>query len=90
MKSGRKPSRNSVFWPTILSVLRSGPMKAEELHPVIKARHPEWCDDSNTIELGYQSREPKWQRSVRSALQFLKGKELVEKEPGRNRYWRLK
>ena len=85
----RQLTRHRVFYCSLPSLLRLGPKKAEELHPLIKSKHPEWCDDGDTIELGYQSREPKWQRAVRAALGKLQDDGIVEKEPRRNGYWRL-
>ena len=90
MTRGNQPTRQEVFRDALLLLLRAGPMKVEELHPIIKARYPEWCDDDDVIVLEYQTREPKWQRAVRAALDKLKLDGLVDKEPRRNGHWYLK
>ncbi len=80
-------SENQIFAKTILHLLREqGPLRTEELHPLIQALHPELCDDSveriiNGIRFG-----KRWKHMVRNAQQYLKRKGLITYDPQR-RVW---
>lgn len=69
---------HTVFAKTILYLLaRYGPLSTEQLHPRIKAIHPDLCDDTIDRIIDGKSYGKKWKHAVRSAQQQLKKRGLV-------------
>lgn len=69
---------HTVFAKTILYLLkRYGPLSTIQLHPKIKAIHPDLCD--NTVDRVIDGKHfgKKWKHAVRTAQQQLKKKGLV-------------
>lgn len=74
-------SQNSILADTILYLLRDGPLATADLHPKIKAAHPDICNDDeeriiNGIRFG-----KKWKHAVRNAQQYLKRQGRIEQTP---------
>lgn len=79
---------HTVFAKTILYLLtRHGPLSTDELHPKIKAIHPDLCDDTIDRVIDGKSFGKKWKHAVRSAQQQLKKRDLVVLE---GEHWQLK
>jgi hypothetical protein len=69
---------HTVFAKTIRYLLAShGPLSTEQLHPQIKAIHPDLCDDAVDRIIDGKSYGKKWKHAVRSAQQRLKKQGLV-------------
>ena len=78
---------HTVFARTIEYLLRTqGPMTTENIHPVIKAIHPDLCDDSVDRVIDGKRFGKKWKHAVRTAQQQLKTRGAVRYEKG---LWRL-
>ena len=63
---------NSILSNSILFLLREGPLRTIELHPLIKGLHPDICDDSIELVIGDVQFGKKWKHHVRNAQQYLK------------------
>jgi hypothetical protein len=63
---------NSVFADTIKFLLLQGPLRTEQLHPLIQAIHPDLCDDSVDRTIDGVNFGKKWKHQVRTAQQHLK------------------
>ena len=64
---------HTVFAHTIEYLLRTnGPLTTETLHPMIKAIHPDLCDDSVDRVIDGKRFGKKWKHAVRTAQQQLK------------------
>lgn len=79
-------STNSIFVRTLLYLLKKGPMRTREIHPLIRNIHPDLCDDHidrviNDVHFGRE-----WKHRVRSAQVNLRRKGLIELVDGK---WRL-
>jgi hypothetical protein len=61
-------------------------LTTEELHPMIKAIHPDLCDDSVDRVIDGKRFGKKWKHAVRTAQQQLKKRGLICYEDG---LWRL-
>ena len=68
--SGGTP--NSVFADTIKFLLLKGPLRTEQMHPLIQAIHPDLCDDSVDRTIDGVNFGKKWKHQVRTAQQHLK------------------
>jgi len=69
---------HTVFAKTIVYLLtRYGPLSTDQLHPRIKAIHPDLCDDNIDRIIDGKSYGKKWKHAVRSAQQQLKKKGLA-------------
>ena len=78
---------HTVFARTIEYLLSSqGPLTTERLHPIIKAIHPDLCDDSVDRVIDGKRFGKKWKHAVRTAQQQLKKRGVVCYEDG---LWRL-
>jgi hypothetical protein len=78
---------HTVFAKTILYLLtRYGPLSTDQLHPKIKAIHPDLCDDTIDRVIDGKSFGKKWKHAVRTAQQQLKKRGLIKLE---GEYWRL-
>ena len=78
---------HTVFARTIEYLLRAhGPMTTEKLHPIIRAIHPDLCDDSVDRVIDGKRFGKKWKHAVRTAQQQLKKKGASRYDDG---FWRL-
>jgi len=78
---------HTVFARTIEYLLRErGPLATEALHPIIKAIHPDLCDDSVDRVIDGKRFGKKWKHAVRTAQQQLKARGTVRYDDG---LWRL-
>jgi hypothetical protein len=69
---------HTVFAKTIVYLLaRYGALSTEQLHPRIKAIHPDLCDDTVDRVIDGKSYGKKWKHAVRSAQQQLKKRGVV-------------
>ena len=74
---------HTVFARTIEYLLRShGVMATEGLHPLIKAIHPDLCDDSVDRVIDGKRFGKKWKHAVRTAQQQLKKRGVICYENG--------
>ena len=75
-----------VFEKTILYLLKKhGPLETKDLHPLIAAIHPDFCDDSVERIIDGVTFGKKWKHAARTAQQKLRKKGLVEYD---GRVWR--
>ncbi len=78
---------HAVFARTIEYLLRAhGPLTTQTLHPIIKAIHPDLCDDSVDRVIDGKRFGKKWKHAVRTAQQQLKKRGAVFYDDG---LWRL-
>jgi hypothetical protein len=63
---------HAIFSDTIKFLLSKGPLRTEELHPLIQLIHPDLCDDSVDRVIGEVHFGKKWKHFVRTAQQHLK------------------
>lgn len=68
---------HGILSETIVFLLRRGPMKTIELHPLIQRLHPDICDDSVDRVIDGVHFGKKWKHYVRNAQQFLKRDERI-------------
>ena len=72
----------------VIFLAEKGPLRTTEIYPLIKAKHPEYCDD-NQIAWTHGGHEcKKWERDTRNAQQKLKKQERIIRDPVTRR-WRL-
>ena len=75
------------FERTILYLLRRhGPLETADLHPRVKAIHPDLCDDAVDRVINGQRFGKKWKHAVRSAQQHLKSAGVIRLSGG---HWQL-
>jgi len=77
---------HAIFSDTIKFLLSKGPLRTEELHPLIQLIHPDLCDDSVDRVIGEVHFGKKWKHYVRTAQQHLKRRGEIEFDGAR---WRL-
>lgn len=63
---------HAIFSDTIKFLLAKGPLRTEELHPLVQLLHPDLCDDSIDRIIGDVHFGKKWKHYVRNAQQYLK------------------
>ena len=68
----RGKTTHAIFSDTIRFLLAKGPLRTEELHPLIQLIHPDLCDDSVDRIIGDVHFGKKWKHYVRNAQQYLK------------------
>ena len=68
----RGKTTHAIFSDTIRFLLAKGPLRTEDLHPMIKLIHPDLCDDSVDRIIGDVHFGKKWKHYVRNAQQYLK------------------
>ena len=69
---------HAIFADTIKFLLSKGPLRTEELHPLIQLIHPDLCDDSVDRVIGEVHFGKKWKHYVRTAQQHLKRRGEIE------------
>ena len=68
---------HSILARTLLFVLRRGPMKTQDIHPLIQSIHPDLCDDTIDRVIDGVHFGKRWKHYVRNAQQHLKRSGLV-------------
>lgn len=63
---------HAIFGDTIRFLLAKGPLRTEELHPLIQLLQPDLCDDSTDRVIDGVHFGKKWKHHVRNAQQSLK------------------
>ena len=63
---------HAIFSEAIRFLLAKGPLRTEELHPLIQLLHPDLCDDSVDRIIDGEHFGKKWKHYVRNAQQYLK------------------
>ena len=77
----------TVFEKTILHLLeRQGPIATVLLHPLVKAIHPDLCDDTVDRVIDGQHFGKKWKHAVRRAQSHLKDRGEIDLRDGK---WRI-
>lgn len=77
---------HAIFSDTIRFLLTRGPLRTDELHPLIKLLHPDLCDDSVDRVIDGVHFGKKWKHYVRNAQQYLKRRGEIRFEGAR---WHL-
>ncbi len=73
----------TVFEKTVMYLLgRYGALPTQRLHPMIKAIHPDLCDDSVDRVINGQHFGKKWKHAVRRAQSHLKDRGAIERIDG--------
>ena len=70
-------STHSILARTLLFVLRRGPMRTPDIHPLIQSIHPDLCDDTVDRVIDGVHFGKRWKHYVRNAQQHLKRTGLV-------------
>ena len=70
-------STHGILARTLLYVLRRGPMRTQELHPLVQSIHPDLCDDTVDRVIDGVHFGKKWKHYVRNAQQHLKRRGLA-------------
>lgn len=68
----RGKTTHAIFSNTIKFLLAKGPLRTDELHPLIQLLHPDLCDDSIDRIIDNVRFGKKWKHYVRNAQQSLK------------------
>lgn len=63
---------HAIFSDTIRFLLAKGPLRTEDLHPLVQLLHPDLCDDSTDRVIDGVHFGKKWKHYVRNAQQYLK------------------
>jgi len=63
---------HAIFSDTLRFILAKGPLRTEELQPLVQLLHPDLCDDSADRVIDGVHFGKKWKHNVRTAQQFLK------------------
>lgn len=77
---------HAIFSDTLRFLLSKGPLRTEELHPMVQLLHPDLCDDSIDRVIDGVSFGKKWKHFVRTAQQHLKRRGEIEFDGAR---WRI-
>jgi PLD-like domain len=77
---------HAIFSDTIKFLLTKGPLRTEELHPLIQLLHPDLCDDTVDRVIEGVHFGKKWKHYVRNAQQYLKRNRVIEFDGSR---WQL-
>jgi hypothetical protein len=77
---------HAIFSDTIRFLLAKGPLRTEQLHPLVQLLHPDLCDDSVDRVIDGVHFGKKWKHYVRNAQQYLKQHGEIRFEGGR---WHL-
>jgi len=65
-------TEHAIFSDTIRFLLAKGPLRTEDLQPLVQLLHPDICDDSADRVIDGVHFGKKWKHNVRTAQQFLK------------------
>jgi len=68
----RGRTTHAIFSDTIKFLLSKGPLRTEELHPLVQLLHPDLCDDSVDRIIDGVHFGKRWKHYVRNAQQYLK------------------
>jgi len=68
----RGKTTHAIFSDAIKFLLAKGPLRTEELHPLVQLLHPDLCDDSVDRVIDGVHFGKKWKHYVRNAQQYLK------------------
>jgi len=68
----RGKTTHAIFSDAIRFLLAKGPLRTEELHPLIQLLHPDLCDDSIDRVIDGEHFGKRWKHYVRNAQQYLK------------------
>ncbi len=63
---------HAVFSDTLRFLLSKGPLRTQDLHPLVQLLHPDLCDDSTDRVIDGVHFGKKWKHYVRNAQQYLK------------------
>jgi PLD-like domain len=63
---------HAIFSETLRFLLAKGPLRTEDLHPLVQLLHPDLCDDSADRIIDGVHFGKKWKHYVRNAQQYLK------------------
>lgn len=74
----RGKTTHAIFSDTIRFLLAKGPLRTEELHPLIQLLHPDLCDDSVDRVIDGVHFGKKWKHYVRTAQQHLKRRGQIQ------------
>jgi hypothetical protein len=74
----RGKTTHAIFSATIRFLLGKGPLRTEELHPMVQLLHPDLCDDSIDRVIEGVHFGKKWKHYVRNAQQHLKQRGQIE------------
>lgn len=77
---------HAIFSDTIKFLLAKGPLRTDELHPLIKLLHRDLCDDSIDRVIDGVNFGKRWKHYVRNAQQHLKRHGVIRFDGSR---WRL-
>ena len=77
---------HAIFSDTIKFLLAKGPLRTEQLHPLVQLLHPDLCDDSIDRIIEGVHFGKKWKHYVRNAQQYLKRHGEIKFE---NERWQL-
>ena len=77
---------HAIFADTILFLLRRGPLRTTQLHPLIRQLHPDICDDSIDLVIEGVRFGKRWKHHVRNAQVFLRRSGRIYRHAGR---WHL-
>lgn len=73
----RGKTAHAIFSDTIRLLLGKGPLRTEELHPLVQLVHPDLCDDSVDRVIDGVHFGKKWKHYVRNAQQYLKRQQEI-------------
>jgi len=68
----RGKTTHAIFSDTLRFLLAKGPLRTEDLHPLVQLLHPDLCDDSTDRVIDGVHFGKKWKHYVRNAQQYLK------------------
>lgn len=63
---------HAIFSDTLRFLLAKGPLRTEDLHPLVQLLHPDLCDDATDRVIDGVHFGKKWKHYVRNAQQYLK------------------
>ena len=73
----RGKTTHAIFSDTIKFLLAKGPLRTDELHPLIRLLHPDLCDDSIDRVIDGVNFGKRWKHYVRNAQQHLKRQGVI-------------
>lgn len=82
----RGKTTHAIFLETVKFLLARGPLRTEELHPLVQLLHPDLCEDSVDRIIDGVHFGKRWKHYVRNAQQYLKRHGEIQFDGTR---WRL-